>query len=119
MGTVDNLNRFHTANENNVSRLQFAACLGIRICRGFASNIAAYNGTPLRVVAGPGTGKTYALMRRVARMLEVEQVQPNRILVVTFTRTAANDLVEKLAQLGVPGADQVAAKRSTPRASAY
>jgi DNA helicase-2/ATP-dependent DNA helicase PcrA len=78
--------------------------------QGIHLNIAEYNGTPLRVVAGPGTGKTYALMRRVARLLEVEHVQPNRILAVTFTRTAANDLVEKLAQLGVPGADQVVAR---------
>lgn len=72
-------------------------------------NIAAFAGTPLRVVAGPGTGKTFALMRRVARLLE-EGVQPNRILAVTFTRTAAADLVEKLAALGVPGANLVAAK---------
>jgi DNA helicase II / ATP-dependent DNA helicase PcrA len=71
--------------------------------------IAAYPGTPLRVVAGPGTGKTYALMRRVARLLEAG-VQPDRILAVTFTRTAANDLVEKLAALGVVGAEDVAAK---------
>ena len=77
--------------------------------QGTALNIAAYNGTPLRVVAGPGTGKTFALMRRVARLLS-EGVQPNRILAVTFTRTAANDLVDKLAQLGVPGAELVSAK---------
>jgi superfamily I DNA/RNA helicase len=77
--------------------------------QGTHLNIAAYVGTPLRVVAGPGTGKTFALMRRVARLLETG-VQPNRILAVTFTRTAANDLVEKLAQLGVQGADLVQAK---------
>jgi DNA helicase-2/ATP-dependent DNA helicase PcrA len=71
--------------------------------------IAAYPGTPLRVVAGPGTGKTFALMRRVARLLE-SNVPPQSILAVTFTRTAANDLVEKLAALGVPGAEDVAAK---------
>ena len=71
--------------------------------------IAAYPGTPLRVVAGPGTGKTFALMRRVARLLEAG-IQPDRILAVTFTRTAANDLVEKLATLGVAGAEDVAAK---------
>lgn len=76
---------------------------------GTPRNIAAYNGTQLRVVAGPGTGKTFALMRRVARLLE-ENVQPNRILAISFTRTAANDLVDKLAQLGAPDADQVAAK---------
>jgi len=77
--------------------------------QGTPLNIAAYPGTPLRVLAGPGTGKTFALMRRVARLLE-QGAQPNRILAVTFTRTAANDLVEKLAALGVPGADMVAAK---------
>jgi DNA helicase II / ATP-dependent DNA helicase PcrA len=72
--------------------------------QGTHLNIAAYPGTPLRVVAGPGTGKTFALMRRVARLLE-QGAQPNRILAVTFTRTAANDFVEKLAALGVPGAE--------------
>lgn len=50
-------------------------------------NIAAYPGTPLRVVAGLGTGKTFALMRRIARLLE-QGAQPNGILAVTFTRTA-------------------------------
>src|SRR5580658_9111735 len=77
--------------------------------QGTPLNIAAYPGTPLRVVAGPGTGKTYALMRRVARLLE-QHVQPNRILAVTFTRTAAKDLVDKLGALGVPGAEDVSAK---------
>ena len=33
-------------------------------------NVAAYRGSPLRVVAGPGTGKTFAIMRRVSRLLE-------------------------------------------------
>ena len=56
--------------------------------QGTALNIAAYPGSPLRVVAGPGTGKTYALMRRVMRLLE-QNVQPTSILAVTFTRTAA------------------------------
>ena len=71
--------------------------------------IAGYPNSPLRVLAGPGTGKTYALMRRVARLLEAG-VTPAEILAVTFTRTAAHDLVDKLTALGVPGADQVSAK---------
>jgi DNA helicase-2/ATP-dependent DNA helicase PcrA len=78
--------------------------------QGTHLSIAAYNGTPLRVVAGPGTGKTFALMRRVARLLEEGNVPPDRILAVTFTRTAADDLVSKLATLGVPGAPDVIAK---------
>src|SRR5258706_8404815 len=77
--------------------------------QGTPLNIVAYPCTQLRVVGGPGTGKTYALMRRIARLLE-QNVQPNHVLAISFTRTAANDLVDKLAQLGAPGADQVAAK---------
>jgi adenine-specific DNA-methyltransferase len=33
-------------------------------------NVAAYRGSPLRVLAGPGTGKMFAIMRRVSRLLE-------------------------------------------------
>lgn len=71
--------------------------------------IAAYPYTPLRVVAGPGTGKTFALMRRIARILE-SGTAPSDVLTVTFTRTAATELVNKLAALQTPGAATVQAK---------
>src|SRR5436309_1463680 len=59
---------------------------------GTALEIARTTNSPLRVMAGPGTGKSYAMKRRLMRLLE-EGVPPKRILVVTFTRTAAGDLV--------------------------
>jgi len=68
--------------------------------------IAAEPGTPVHVLAGPGTGKTLAMMHRIARLLE-EGVDPRHTLAVTFTRTAARDLREQLLSLGSPGADQV------------
>ena len=71
-------------------------------------NIAGSNNSPLRVLAGPGTGKTFALMRRISRLLE-QGANPRRILVSTFTRTAAKDLESSLAQLGSPGVGQVRA----------
>ena len=71
-------------------------------------NIANYSGTPLRIMAGPGTGKTFALIRRVSRLLETGTT-PSSILVVSFTRTAANDLISTLNSLGSPGVGQVAA----------
>ena len=74
---------------------------------GVALDIARTTDSPLRVVAGPGTGKSYALMRRVARLLEVDRVPPDRILAVTFTRNAARMLVDDLRKLGVAGADAV------------
>ena len=52
---------------------------------GPARNIAGLDHTPIRVLAGPGTGKTFALMRRVARLLQ-GGAEPNRILVCTFTQ---------------------------------
>src|SRR5437016_14485904 len=69
-------------------------------------NIAAYPGTPLRVVAGPGTGKTFALMRRVARLLH-KGVDPESIFLCSFTRTAAADLAKSINELVVNGADKV------------
>jgi len=66
--------------------------------------IAAFPGSPLRVLAGPATGKTFALMRRVARILEGRN-NPAGVLVVTFTRTAAKDLKSQLRDLNIPGVD--------------
>ena len=44
---------------------------------GVALNIAASDES-LRVLAGPGTGKTYAIKRRVVRLLQ-EDVEPRRV----------------------------------------
>lgn len=62
----------------------------------------------IRGAAGPGTGKTFALMRRIARLLD-QRVEPDELLVVTFTRTAARDLVDNLRTIGVSGAEDVSA----------
>ncbi len=71
--------------------------------------IAASNSSRIGVLAGPGTGKTgLGLMRRVVRLL-AEGVPARRILLISFTRTAAQDLREKVAGLGVAGADDVRA----------
>ena len=64
------------------------------------------NNHRVRVVAGPGTSKSFAMKRRVARLLESD-VAPNTILPVTFTRVAAEDLHRELVGMGVPGCDQL------------
>jgi DNA helicase-2/ATP-dependent DNA helicase PcrA len=73
---------------------------------GQALAIASSDEPRIRVVAGPGSGKTFSLMRRIARLLE-NGVAPESILLVTFTRTAAHDLKKELVKLGVPGSDEV------------
>ena len=75
---------------------------------GPARRIAKSKRARLRVRAGPGTGKTFALMRRVARLLE-KRTSPSDILVSTFTRTAAADLKQELKRLNAPRAEDVKA----------
>ena len=53
---------------------------------------------PLVIVAGAGTGKTRTLTARVARLLE-RGVAPERILLLTFTRRAADDMLARAASL--------------------
>src|SRR3546814_19234431 len=49
----------------------------------------------IKVMAGAGTGKTTTLMGRVSHLLETE-VRPENIMVVTFTRKAANEFKTRL-----------------------
>ncbi len=57
--------------------------------------IASTGNPRVRVVAGPGTGKSFSMKRRVARLLE-SGIAPHEILPVTFTRVAAEDLHREL-----------------------
>lgn len=61
--------------------------------------VAMHGEAPLVVVAGAGTGKTRALVARLARLLECG-TPPERILLLTFTRRAADDMVARAAALG-------------------
>lgn len=70
--------------------------------------IAGYEGKYTCVIAGAGTGKTFALKRKVARLLEQGE-PPGSILAITFTRPAARDLNNALHSLGVEGCDLVRA----------
>ncbi|HYL60249.1 MAG TPA: UvrD-helicase domain-containing protein, partial [Candidatus Acidoferrales bacterium] len=53
---------------------------------------------PLLVIAGAGSGKTRALIYRVARLIE-SGVPPGSILLLTFTRRAANEMLQRAERL--------------------
>ena len=55
----------------------------------------------LKVVAGPGAGKTSTLVEKLIRLInrnkpENERVDPKRVLFITFTRNSAEDIKRKL-----------------------
>ncbi|MBT8371244.1 MAG: ATP-dependent helicase [Deltaproteobacteria bacterium] len=53
---------------------------------------------PLLVIAGAGSGKTRTLTYRVARLVE-EGVSPSSILLLTFTRKAAQQMLQRATKL--------------------
>ena len=68
-----------------------------------AQHEAVFSEEPrLAVHAAAGAGKTRVLTLRVARMVE-EGIDPSQLLVVTFSRKAAQELRRRLWQLGVEG----------------
>ena len=62
--------------------------------------IAATHGKgPLLIVAGAGTGKTTTLAARVSCLLE-RGVRPERVLLLTFSRRAAREMLERAERQG-------------------
>lgn len=65
--------------------------------------VVLHDGGPCRVVAMAGTGKTESLSRRVARLVR-NGVSPSRILTVTFTTKAAEEMQSRISKrFGVAG----------------
>ena len=62
--------------------------------------VTTLNG-PLLVIAGAGSGKTRTLIYRVAHLVE-KGVEPASILLLTFTRKAAHEMLERAAMLSDP-----------------
>ena len=53
----------------------------------------------LMIVAGPGTGKTRTLTHRIAWYVRQKNIEPGRILAVTFTNKAADEMRQRLGLL--------------------
>jgi hypothetical protein len=55
-----------------------------------------------RILASAGSGKTTTITSRIAYLIEHYEIKPNRLLLVTFSRSAANEMRERVYRLVGP-----------------
>lgn len=51
---------------------------------------------PALIIAGPGTGKTFTLVKRVIYLIVEKGIAPENILIATFTEKAAKELISRI-----------------------
>ncbi|MEO6473366.1 MAG: UvrD-helicase domain-containing protein, partial [Aeromicrobium sp.] len=66
--------------------------------RAVVDHFATGGGGPLLVLAGPGTGKTTTLVELVVDRIDNGGLSPDEIVVLTFSRKAANEIRSRIAR---------------------
>lgn len=51
---------------------------------------------PVLITAGPGTGKTYTLVQRAIYLIQEKGIEPEEIMMATFTEKAAKELITRI-----------------------
>ena len=68
---------------------------------------ATHSGGPVMVLAGPGSGKTTVIIHRIKFLIESRMADPAAILVITFTKAAAEEMRARYAELSGNGRSSI------------
>lgn len=60
---------------------------------------------PALVVAGPGSGKTTVIIKRILNLVHKHNVDPENILAIAFTNAAADEMEDRLRKTGLNGSE--------------
>src|SRR6478672_1556965 len=63
------------------------------------------NNKRLLVLAGAGSGKTKTLIQKVLHLISEKNAKPSNILAITFTKNAANEMLDRLIVSDSPNSD--------------
>ncbi len=73
----------------------------------YQQNAVQNENNQLLIIAGPGSGKTTVLTRRIAYLINEQNINPENCLAITFTRRAAQEMRERLNKLLTSGAEKL------------
>ncbi|MGO5051292.1 ATP-dependent helicase [Lachnospiraceae bacterium LCP25S3_G4] len=63
------------------------------------SQAIAHKEGPMMVLAGPGSGKTLVITKRIEYLIRKHKVRPEEILVITFTKATSREMKSRFLQL--------------------
>ncbi|MDQ0273348.1 ATP-dependent helicase [Cytobacillus purgationiresistens] len=89
---------------------QLLADYGITLNEPQQEAVRAVDG-PVLIIAGAGSGKTTVLTAKIGYMIHTKNIDPSKILLVTFTKKASVEMIERLAR--IPGLNRSASRAVT------
>ncbi|MFF2091149.1 ATP-dependent helicase [Paenibacillus sp. NPDC058174] len=96
--SADTSTELVAATESDASYFRSLEAHGIQLNARQIAAVRHHDG-PLLTIAGAGSGKTSVLVCRAGYLLSVRGVQPHRLLMMTFSKKAAEEMRERIAKL--------------------
>ncbi|EAR66233.1 ATP-dependent DNA helicase, UvrD/REP family protein [Bacillus sp. NRRL B-14911] len=86
---------------------QLLSDYGIHLNEPQKEAVKAVDG-PVAIISGAGSGKTTVLTCRIGYMIHSREISPSNILLVTYTKKASVEMIERLAR--IPGLNRSASR---------